>query len=582
MKYMNSRFILLTLIIALLTEFFLGTMVGAAQGAYPLTSASDYTMAPVLGSTKIKIREFKESTQKSPSIEYNEYKDSNNQYTSQGRLINEYATPQMYGAKGDGITDDTEAMQTCFSSNRFIYIPDGEYCVKGIWSKGSSVNPISNSHILLSSKANIKVIPTSSSTYCGLHLDNVENVIIEGGKITGDWDAHLGEKGEHGHGIKVSHSANITIKDMEITNCWGDSIYVGTTYKNEKEKSYNVRVLNCILHDSRRQGLSVCGCDYFLCDGCEIYNICGKGPRSGIDFEPNINDTDGKTTHANTRCIVTNCYIHDTVGFSIQCYNSSEVLIYKNIIESFENRKNYQPVIFHNNTVNILRIGTEATIRIIDCDIKKRIAMVGSLSGNGKYYFKNSNIIGFNIDNVDGANTPYAEVYFDSCTLMSTDSDDALSAYTSATLLMRPEYKYLEMKNCFLQTGNERGFGKFYGTDGVLIDNCSFKGTAASYIGGQAIYFDINGGDLGAIIKNSTFDVSAVRMGNNGGWNLSSSTLFENNVFKGSSTYLIRSMPTTGNTISFVKNVLPVAEENLFSFFDYDNNTLIKEGNIYR
>lgn len=43
--------------------------------------------------------------------------------------INDYATPQMYGAKGDGVTDDTEAIQQCIRENPITHIPCGTYII---------------------------------------------------------------------------------------------------------------------------------------------------------------------------------------------------------------------------------------------------------------------------------------------------------------------------------------------------------------------------------------------------------------------------------------------------------------------
>lgn len=38
-----------------------------------------------------------------------------------------FITPQMFGAIGDGLTDDTEAFNTALATNKTIYIPEGEY-----------------------------------------------------------------------------------------------------------------------------------------------------------------------------------------------------------------------------------------------------------------------------------------------------------------------------------------------------------------------------------------------------------------------------------------------------------------------
>ncbi len=42
-------------------------------------------------------------------------------------IVKDYATPQMYGAKGDGNTDDTTAIQKCINDNRNIFFPKGTY-----------------------------------------------------------------------------------------------------------------------------------------------------------------------------------------------------------------------------------------------------------------------------------------------------------------------------------------------------------------------------------------------------------------------------------------------------------------------
>lgn len=44
-------------------------------------------------------------------------------------IINNAVTPQMYGAKGDGISDDTTALQSAINSGKPIFVPDGTYIV---------------------------------------------------------------------------------------------------------------------------------------------------------------------------------------------------------------------------------------------------------------------------------------------------------------------------------------------------------------------------------------------------------------------------------------------------------------------
>lgn len=43
--------------------------------------------------------------------------------------IKNYATPQMYGANGDGKTDDTDAIQQCIDNSMYIFFPKGTYLI---------------------------------------------------------------------------------------------------------------------------------------------------------------------------------------------------------------------------------------------------------------------------------------------------------------------------------------------------------------------------------------------------------------------------------------------------------------------
>ena len=50
-----------------------------------------------------------------------------------------FVTPQMYGAKGDGVTDDTVAINTCLAQNKFVFIPSGTYLVSNTIMLNTSV-----------------------------------------------------------------------------------------------------------------------------------------------------------------------------------------------------------------------------------------------------------------------------------------------------------------------------------------------------------------------------------------------------------------------------------------------------------
>ncbi|MCK9414583.1 MAG: right-handed parallel beta-helix repeat-containing protein [Prolixibacteraceae bacterium] len=201
-----------------------------------------------------------------------------------GQVVNVKNT----GAKGDGVTDDTAALQAAVDqvagTGGTVSVPTGTYMINAI----THLNLKSNMNLIIESGAILKAIPNGSTNYAVLQLGGVSNVGISGGKIEGERVAHTGTTGEWGFGIGVLGSDHVTITGTTVTNCWGDGFYIGA---NGTTPCSVIRLTNVIADNNRRQGMSIIHVNDMIVTGSTFKNTNGTAPQAGIDIEPNANNT---------------------------------------------------------------------------------------------------------------------------------------------------------------------------------------------------------------------------------------------------------------------------------------------------
>lgn len=204
----------------------------------------------------------------------------------------DYVTPQEYRKADD--EDDTEAfnraIQTFEGKYETLYVPAGTYYINA----ETGIQLVSKMNLVMSPDAVIKAVGNSSKFYDVVLVKEVSQVTISGGQIKGERYEHTGKAGEWGHGIGIYDSSVITIKDTDISECWGDGIYLGTNRTDantNKEAGCGViAIQNCRLFSNRRNNMSiVCG-DYVTVSSCAFKNANGTAPEYGIDIETNYPD----------------------------------------------------------------------------------------------------------------------------------------------------------------------------------------------------------------------------------------------------------------------------------------------------
>ncbi len=185
------------------------------------------------------------------------------------------------GAKGDGKSDDTQAIQDAIDqvagSGGTVLVPDGVYRV-GV-EKSDHLKLASGMTFKLSPKAVLKAFPSKSGNYSLLDIAESSNVTVTGGTLEGERFEHKGKSGEGGMGIRILRGAkHITISGVTAKNMWGDGFYV--------KSASDVKFCAVTAAGNRRQGLSIIDADNILVTNSIFRDTHGTPPAAGIDMEP--------------------------------------------------------------------------------------------------------------------------------------------------------------------------------------------------------------------------------------------------------------------------------------------------------
>ncbi len=268
-----------------------------------------------------------------------------------------------YGVKGDGVTDDTEAIQAIFDmleDGGTVYFPSGKYWVtKSLYVKTNNTTIYGNgktTHVLFTYEQKETDSGLSASLFCfGAGL---RDIVFKDMKLEyeGEFFPEFGDsyKGKVS-GLYFMRNYDVIVENVEIFGFNANGIYAGAT---TLAYSKNIMIDKCNLHHNR-----VAGVLFGNVDGLSLTNTLleynGSQPDGGTGYgcagssgaipknvqiignRANYNYRKGIDLHAGNYAIIDGniCTGNRLYGIYTEGRNTSDIIISNNIINGMKKEK---------------------------------------------------------------------------------------------------------------------------------------------------------------------------------------------------------------------------------------------------
>ena len=229
-----------------------------------------------------------------------------------------------YGAKGDGTTDDTSAIQAAINAGSQVYFPVGTYIVNQL--------NITNAKamILWGYGATLKKKAGSVTWTRIFEINTSDSVKILGLTLDGNKPNVAGSPEQGCGSIYATSTTNFLFQDLEIRNSYyGVSNLKGCRYGD---------IVNCIFDDIDVGILGMdAGNSYINIENCTFSNGTSEGVSFGI-YTP-VTAADFAKIGYHDHIMISNCRFYNKNANCIQLRNVKNVFISNNYMERNDTTK---------------------------------------------------------------------------------------------------------------------------------------------------------------------------------------------------------------------------------------------------